>query len=240
MTRNSSDSPGVVAAGHTARVRKDLPPHARRRHNHAEEADLIRAAQAGDTRAEASLIIAHEGFVHAVAATYITHARADEDRRDILAAGRVGLLLAIRRFDPERGVRLITYAKLPIKQHCLEAATRAATAVHYPSRSWGPTEDSLNRPAGVDQDGEEEIDRLAAPDAPPPDTIAGDRLWAALDALPSGQRGVVMAHFIGERTVAEIAAELGITRQGVDARIAKGLASLRRVLPRDVLEALAR
>lgn len=71
----------------------------------AEESALLTAAQRGDRAATAALVRAHMKLVHALARR--VSARACEDT---IAEGVVGLLEAIERFDPARGVRLSTYA----------------------------------------------------------------------------------------------------------------------------------
>lgn len=55
---------------------------------------------------------------------------------------------------------------------------------------------------------------------------------SALETLPPTTRDVIVAHFIGRKTQAEIAAELRLSRRAVSHRIQRGLASVRRELGR--------
>ena len=64
-------------------------------------------ARTGDRKIEARLVESQLGLVGQMAHA---HQLRGVDRRDLFQEGAVGLLYAIRRFDPERGVRLSTYA----------------------------------------------------------------------------------------------------------------------------------
>jgi RNA polymerase sigma-32 factor len=48
---------------------------------------------------------------------------------DLIAEGNVGLMLALKRFDPERGLRFSTYAMWWVRAAMLEAAMQQATPV---------------------------------------------------------------------------------------------------------------
>jgi RNA polymerase sigma factor (sigma-70 family) len=54
----------------------------------------------------------------------------------------------------------------------------------------------------------------------------------AIEALPEELRDVVVAHFLGRKSHAEIAAELGLSRRAVSYRIARGLEAIRSELRR--------
>lgn len=72
------------------------------------------------------LICANLRFVNTVAAKYQYFSQEPHNwpMADIVAEGRVGLITAIDRFDPDRGVKLISYAVWWIKQAILGAAAR--------------------------------------------------------------------------------------------------------------------
>jgi RNA polymerase sigma factor (sigma-70 family) len=80
------------------------------------------------------------------------------------------------------------------------------------------------RPIAVGTAGEE----IAAVPAPDPD----DDLWAAVRALPPGQRAAVTLRYAGDLRPPEVAAALGITEAAARRRVADGLARLREELPR--------
>lgn len=79
----------------------------------AEERALFHRAATGDGEAEQELARRHLPLVKTVARKYRTPG-ADFD--DLVQEGWMGLIKAIRRFDPERGFRFSTYAHWWIRQ----------------------------------------------------------------------------------------------------------------------------
>lgn len=73
----------------------------------AEEIRLARAAQAGGERERDALVRSHLRLVLSIALSFRTHG-ADVD--DLVSEGLLGLVEAVKRFDPDRGVRLAAYA----------------------------------------------------------------------------------------------------------------------------------
>ena len=81
-----------------------------RRHrvlSRAEEQVLARRAKAGDTSAVEALVQANLRFVVKVCSGYRNYGLPIED---LIQEGNIGLLRAIGKFEPERGIRLVTYA----------------------------------------------------------------------------------------------------------------------------------
>jgi RNA polymerase sigma-32 factor len=88
-----------------------------------EERRLARTQRAGDTRAGEQLVRANLRFVVKLANEY---RRYGLHPCDVIQEGNIGLMLAVRRFDPDRGVRLVTYATWWIRSQ-----------IHaYIARSW--------------------------------------------------------------------------------------------------------
>ncbi len=83
-----------------------------------EELDLARRSAGGDLGAQRRLIEANIGLVAAVAAEYRGRG---VPFADLLQEGTVGLIHAVQRFDPRRGVRLSTYATWSIRKSVLRA-----------------------------------------------------------------------------------------------------------------------
>lgn len=77
------------------------------------ERRLVRAAQAGDPAARAELVEACLPRIAAVARTYRS---GQVQRVELLQEGVVGLLRALERFDPERGVPFWGYATWWVRQ----------------------------------------------------------------------------------------------------------------------------
>lgn len=81
----------------------------------------VRVAKHGDVEASRALFRAHLRFVARIAFEYAHSAR---DVLDFVQEGNLGLLRAIERFDPNRGVRLTTYASWWIRAYILRYAVR--------------------------------------------------------------------------------------------------------------------
>lgn len=81
----------------------------------------VRVARDGDPEATRCLFRAHLRFVARIAFEY---AHAARDVLDLVQEGNMGLLRAIERFDPNRGVRLTTYASWWIRAYILRYAVR--------------------------------------------------------------------------------------------------------------------
>lgn len=95
----------------------------------AEERELGRRAQAGDIEAAWTLVMANQNFVRSIARRY---KREGLDLEDLVGEGMVGLMDAASRFDPERGIKFITYGVWWIKRSILRFLRGAEHAVHVP------------------------------------------------------------------------------------------------------------
>lgn len=86
----------------------------------AQTVDLIRCAQKGGEKgkdAMQTLIEQNLGLVHTIAGRYDTRVLpAIIDRNDIIAEGLLGLMHAVRKFDPARGTQFSTYAVWWVRQ----------------------------------------------------------------------------------------------------------------------------
>ncbi len=84
----------------------------------AEEEDaLARRALAGDAAAEERLICSHLRFVVRMARAYRSYGL---PLSDLVQEGTVALIQAIRRYDPNRGARLATFAMWSVRAALLE------------------------------------------------------------------------------------------------------------------------
>jgi RNA polymerase sigma-32 factor len=91
-----------------------------------EEHDLALAAHAGDRHASDRLIEANLRFVVAVALQY---RRYGIPIWELIAEGSLGLMLAVGKFDPERGTRFVTYAGYWIRAYVLDLVVRSTSRV---------------------------------------------------------------------------------------------------------------
>lgn len=90
-----------------------------------EHALALRVLQ-GDQNAADKLVEANLRYVIAIALQY---RRYGVRLGDLIAEGSVGLVTAVRKFDPSRGTRFVTYAGYWIRAFVLEAVVRSSTMV---------------------------------------------------------------------------------------------------------------
>ncbi len=94
-----------------------------------EEDRVARLAQAGDTGALDVLIQANLRFVISVAKRYQNRGL---PFGDLIQEGNVGLVTAATKFDPDQGVKFISYAVWWIRQAILAALARHSRSVRLP------------------------------------------------------------------------------------------------------------
>ncbi|MBL8500645.1 MAG: RNA polymerase factor sigma-32, partial [Nitrosomonas sp.] len=75
----------------------------------------------GDLEAAQQLILSHLRFVVAIARGYKGYGL---PQADLIQEGNIGLMKAVKRFDPERGVRLVSFAVHWIKAEIHEFIMR--------------------------------------------------------------------------------------------------------------------
>ncbi len=94
-----------------------------------EEYKLAKRVQAGDQRATERMIKANTRFVVSVARQYQNQGMLLED---LINEGNVGLIKAVKRFDPDRGFKFISYGVWWIRQAILQALAEQSRAVRLP------------------------------------------------------------------------------------------------------------
>ena len=94
-----------------------------------EEVAIARRIAAGDPDAMHELIRANLRFVVSVAKKYQNRGMA---LADLIGEGNVGLLTAARKFDPDQGVKFISYAVWWIRQASLASLARQGRTVRVP------------------------------------------------------------------------------------------------------------
>jgi RNA polymerase sigma-32 factor len=109
-----------------------------------EETDLARALRdKGDLQAAGRLVLSHLRLVVSVSRQYLGYGL---PQGDLIQEGNVGLMKAVKRFDPEQGVRLVSYAlhwiKAEIHEYILKnwrmvkvATTKAQRKLFFNLRS---------------------------------------------------------------------------------------------------------
>jgi RNA polymerase primary sigma factor len=94
-----------------------------------EEKELARRAKQGDKEALKKLVESNLRFVVSVARQYMGYG---VPLPELIAAGNLGLIEAAKRFDPDKGVRFISYAVWWIRQAIMQAIAQHTGAVKLP------------------------------------------------------------------------------------------------------------
>jgi RNA polymerase primary sigma factor len=97
----------------------------------AEEHELGVRVRAGDQDAVRQLVESNLRFVVSLAKKY---ARSGYPLHELINEGNMGLIEAASRFDPERGVRFVTYAGWWVRQAILAAIARYGQVFHLPPK----------------------------------------------------------------------------------------------------------
>jgi RNA polymerase sigma-32 factor len=112
-----------------------------------------RLRDANDLEAARQLVLSHLRLVVAISRNYLGYGL---PQADLIQEGNVGLMKAVRRFDPERGVRLVSFAlhwiKAEIHEHILRnwrlvkiATTKAQRKLFFNLRSMKAGPGALTR-----------------------------------------------------------------------------------------------
>jgi RNA polymerase sigma factor (sigma-70 family) len=165
---------GVASGGYLRELgrRPRLPP--------ALEKTLVADAQGGDRRARAQLVEAFLPAIAAVARVY--RGRGQIERAELMQEGVVGLLRALERYDPDRGVPFWSYAAWWVRQamqqlvaelarpvvlsdHALRqlAELKDVHATHLRRHGREPTAQELASASGIER---EDVDNLLATERP--------------------------------------------------------------------------
>ncbi len=94
-----------------------------------EEKRLARRALAGDETAAERLVTANLRFVISYVKKYQGHGL---DLSELVAIGNEGLLKAVKKFDPDHGVKFISYAVWWVRQAVLKALAEQTRTVRIP------------------------------------------------------------------------------------------------------------
>lgn len=94
-----------------------------------EERDLARRVRAGDAEARDQMVRANLRLVVSVARRFLGRGLG---LQDLIEEGNIGLLKAVGRYDPERGVRFSTYATFWVKQAIRMALINTTRTIRVP------------------------------------------------------------------------------------------------------------
>lgn len=112
----------------------------------------VRLKETGDVNAASEMVLSHLRLVVSVARNYLGYGL---PHADLIQEGNIGLMKAVKRFDPDRGVRLVSFAmhwiKAEIHEYILKnwrmvkiATTKAQRKLFFNLRSMKPNFGSLS------------------------------------------------------------------------------------------------
>jgi RNA polymerase primary sigma factor len=196
-----------------------------------QEIAIARRVRAGDEEAMQELVKRNLRFVISVAKKYQNRGMA---LTDLIGEGNVGLLTAARKFDPDQGVKFISYAVWWIRQSILASLARQGRTVRVPLNRTAdlsriiraaetlrqdlrrePTPEELGAATGLAVDVVQSLAALNTADV---------RLDAPLD--PGGERSLIDRFVADEQTDAEAQAMDKFLSEEIDR-------ALRSLAPRD-------
>lgn len=125
----------------------------------AEERDLFRKVHKGDTRARERLVLSQLRYVIRIAGRY---RRYGCPFPDLIQEGTVGLLEAIKRFNPEKGTRLSTFAMWWIRAAIQDYVLRSGSIVRSVTTPRHRTMYFGSALAGLDEKGGDAVRALAS------------------------------------------------------------------------------
>ncbi len=165
-------------------------------------------ASNGDTAAEEALVIRYTRLVRACARPYFL---AGGDREDLIQEGMLGLLSAIRRFDPNKSVKFNTFAEYCIRRRIFDAIKASTRDKSIPLNTYvsleSPWFDEIYSPAASNLRDPEEL------------VIANERaeeLKSVLkDSLSSFEKTILDLYLDG-MSYAEMAQRVGKPTKSVD------------------------
>jgi RNA polymerase sigma-32 factor len=190
------------------------------------ERDLALRYRQGDEKAKHTLARAYLPLVKRIAVEYL---KFDASWEDLVSQGFVGLMKAVRRYDPDRGARLGAYA-----YKWIEAELREYTLRQVPM-------ESLNEPAG--EDGVEKIHLL--------EDEGEDQEWAfsnaqerlmrqaflarALESLPDAERQIIVERHLRDQPtpLKDLGARFGLSGESIRQMELKALKALRGMAMRE-------
>ncbi len=119
------------------------------RGGYSEQTDevLSQLAAQGDRRAEEQLALRYSRLVRICARPFFL---IGGDSEDLIQEGMVGLLMAIRTYEPQRGSSFRTYAEICIRNRIRSAVRAASRDKHSPLNTSVPLEDPLLPTAGAE------------------------------------------------------------------------------------------
>ena len=174
---------------------------------------LCALAASGDRQAEEALVVRYNRLVRICARPYFL---AGGDSEDLIQEGMVGLLAAIREYDPEKAASFRTYAEVCIKNRLFSVIKAAARDTHIPLNN----SVSFGNPLFSGNGDPLAFGASDGPETDPEEILLSresfrERLEALMGQL-SGFEASVLRLYLNGLSYSEIAAEVNKSPKSVD------------------------
>jgi RNA polymerase sporulation-specific sigma factor len=181
--------------------------------------ELWTLAAAGDIKAEEELITEYSRLVKICARPYFL---AGGDSEDLIQEGMLGLLSAIRHYDPAKDVKLKTYAEFCIRRRLYSAIKSASRFKHNPLNDSMPLESPE-----IDKNSTQRLSFLRDPEESVIARERADEITDCLYGALSRFESRILELYLEGMSYEELAAAVNKTPKSVDnavQRIRKKLA----------------
>lgn len=194
-----------------------------------ELAQLWANSRAGDARSRGALIERYSDLAIGIARCMRIPQAALADRDDVASAAMIGLIGAVDRFDPRRGVPFEAYAALRIRGAVVDElrrvdergrADRRTEEAAIPMSLDVLLEQGTHQGPAVDDGFTERFDQ----------EDLRTRVQDALGRLPARQREVIARYYGDELTLREAGAKMGVSEARACQLHGRAIQSLRREL----------
>ena len=188
------------------------------------DAELHSLYLAGDAEAGNILVLRYRQFVKSCTRTFFL---AGGDSEDLLQEGMIGLLSAIREYDPGSGSSFRSFAELCVRRRVISAARSAARQKH------APLNDGLSLEQLQSGDSPYLIEQLIArsPEEHILDQAWEDAFLAACSRYLSEYENRILMDYLRGLSYAEMAESCGRSEKSIDNAIQRIRKKLARLIP---------
>jgi RNA polymerase sigma factor for flagellar operon FliA len=195
------------------------------------ERDLWVRCRAGDSAARSALIERHLLLCRRVARSTRVLPTAALGREDLQAAGAVGLIQAIDRFSPERGIPFEAYAMLRIRGAILDEVRRLDDLSRDARREARDDQDTTSATMSLDllreRGGVADPSQPAEVDERTERAGLRDDVERALATIPGRERSILASYYGKGLTLAMIGRQLGVSEARISQLHSRAIAQLR-------------
>jgi len=180
--------------------------------------------------AEEAAVTANLGLVRFIAARIASSLPVHVELEDLVQTGTLGLIDAVRRYDPSKGIPFPAYARYRIRGSILDSLR---------ALDWATRNQRKQRKASLSTRHETQDD-LPAPDVACGENLHPDKLYEAHEArelirkalvvLPARHRRVVLMYYSGDWSMRAIGRTLGVNESRVSQIHKSALDKMKRAL----------